>query len=439
MGYRFIFVRNRLVVATASLVLTSVCLSTHSLLAEQEAILNLDLDSAAALARSRAERVLAREAGLAVTDADSRAAMAFSRPSLQLGAEYTYNGDLATVPFGPFGNIETGRDNDLRGRLHAEYLLWHRGRRRITRKQNWALSDVARADVMLAARDAAFRARSAVAAVWFARARRDVATDRVQQRREELVDARDLRDVGKVTELDVRQAAINLIQAEDEVREAEAEIERARIEAAAAVASAPNTIRIVGTLKRAEAVDALLERAREFINSGPEIAALRSRIRFEEAESRIQHALMWPELRSVGEYSSDGDSLNDQEQSWHIGLTLAWRFYSGGEHRLRAMSASRRALEWRHLWEGEVRERGRLVEQIAVDLRQLDTRIGEQERAVELSAANYDDARDQYRAGLITLTRLGEISLGVAEARFRFVELVHDEVNRVIDLLRVLE
>ena len=37
---------------------------------------------------------------------------------------------------------------------------------------------------------------------------------------------------------------------------------------------------------------------------------------------------------------------------------------------------------------------------------------------MNLSRQNYEDAREQYRAGTITLTQLGDFNLGYAEARF---------------------
>ena len=65
------------------------------------------------------------------------------------------------------------------------------------------------------------------------------------------------------------------------------------------------------------------------------------------------------------------------------------------------------------------------IEKIDINLRSLEQRTIIQKEAVKLSGENYEDARGQYRAGTITLTRLGEFSLSYSEARFNLLGLFY--------------
>ena len=406
---------------------------------EPKEILKLDIHDAAELARERAEAVLAAQAAVEAKEKDGRADLAFAYPQLIINTNYTRNEELSTIPFGPFGEIETGRKNDYRGSVHADQLIWSFGKLSATRDQADANIAVALAELAIASRDAAHIARVAVTRFLLAHARHQVSQERVSQRHDELEDAKDLRQVGIVTDLDVRQASINLIRAKDQLQTIEANLKQGHLDVAAALALAPEAFLITGKLVRPQGVSSLISTVKDQLDQGSEITRLLARYEAQSAEKRNLRAESLPELRAVAEGSKDGDDLDNLEDAWSAGISLTWDLYSGGDRKARKAAATSRMYELQLRREELIRERQKQFKKLEIELNVLDQRIANEKEAVDLAAANYSDARDQYRAGLITLTRLGEISLAVAEARFRYVSLVNDEQTAVNELLRLLE
>ena len=402
-------------------------------------ILELDILSAAELARERVEAVMAAQIAVEASQEDGRADLAFAYPQLRVNGSYTRNQELSTIPFGPFGEIETGRRNDYRGMIHAEQLLWSFGKLSATRDLADANTSIANAALKAASRDAAHRARVGVTNVLFFRAQLQVARERVSQRREEREDAQDLRQAGIVNELDVRQASINLIRAEDALKAIEANFKQAHLELAAALALTPESFTVEGELTRPQKVSHLIATAGALVEVGSDMANLSARYQAQDAEYRELNAETLPELRAVADASKDGEDVDNLQDAWSVGLNLTWDLYSGGVRRAQKAAAANRMRELHYRKRELIRERRSQLDKLEVDLNALDKRISEEQRAVNLAAENYQDARDQYRAGLITLTRLGETSLAVAEARFRYVSLFRDEQLAVNELLRLME
>ncbi|MBW2368833.1 MAG: TolC family protein, partial [Deltaproteobacteria bacterium] len=79
------------------------------------------------------------------------------------------------------------------------------------------------------------------------------------------------------------------------------------------------------------------------------------------------------------------------------------------------------------------------VERIDFNAVALKERAEIQQETVALSRDNYKDARAQYRAGTITLTRLGDFNLAYAEARFLLLRVYFLQQELNSDVLALLE
>ncbi len=407
--------------------------------AEEAEPIVLDADSADALARLRVESVEAAREALEAQRSLTRADRAFAYPRIGASATYTYNGDLPEIDFGPFGDFEAGRENDYRLDLSGEQLLYAFGRRDAVQDRSRALVESSRAELSRTRLEAGMRARTALADVWLSQADLEIASERLSQRNDELEDARDLFEVGNVAEIDVREASIRVIQSEDSLRSVRARAERARLALAAAVAADPEDIRVEGVLDRPKDLETRISAARDRIEGGVEIRSLRALRKVEDATRRDLGAQQRPEILGFGALGADGDKPDDLDSSWNVGIAIQWSLYDGGDRIARQSAAKHRAREFGQRIEDVRRSRRTALAQLVSDLRYLDERITRQREAVTLAESNYEDAREQYRAGLITITRLGDVSLDVAEARFRLAALVHREVLTSIELRRLAE
>ena len=126
------------------------------------------------------------------------------------------------------------------------------------------------------------------------------------------------------------------------------------------------------------------------------------------------------------------------DQSWNIGVQVQWNIFDGGL--LRASRSSQRTqlvIQTEKLTQ-TLRQLTAETQKLEVNLKSLDVRINLQTSAVDLSQRNYEDARGHYRAGTITLTRLGEFNLVYAEARFNLQQLYYLKRQQILMGLAML-
>lgn len=396
--------------------------------------LELDPDTAAALARDKAEAVLAARAAVSVSRGEGRALASYAWPQVGAEAGYTYIGEEPVI----YSGLPQDEEEYLLA-IRGEQLLWTFGRHSATRDRRQALTDSASADLALARREAAFRARIAVEAVLLAQARRAVAEDRVRQRQDELEQATLRRQAGTVTDLDVRQTETAVLVARNQVGEAAAAIRQSMAELATAIAEPIERIAVAGSLDRPVGIERLLATAREHIKTSPETAALAAGIRGQVALADEALTAYLPELYAEAEAYTVGPEWDETEEGWSAGLSLRWNLYDGGARLAQRSAALDRRRQLLRQEAGVRRERARELAQIKATTASLAERIDRQRRIVDLNAANYQDVLSQYRNGLTTLTRVGEVSLAVAENRFTLLELIYREAVAAHRLRRLIE
>lgn len=399
----------------------------------------LDAERAAALARANTERVLAAHAGRAATLAESRARFGQLLPQVRADANYTYYEDSAPPTTGG-GDFDLSDNHDrYDAGAQLEQLLWSFGRIDGTLEARGALEQLSAAELLEAERDAAYRARLAVAEVQVEMARLTVARERLEQRQSELEDAEDRFAVGAVAELDVREARIVLIAARNAVRAAVADLARARNELAAAVAIHDRELVVSEEPATIDGIETLIATARTNIAEGPEIASLRAQAALRAADREVERGRALPELSAFGAWRSEGPEVDDQDGQWRVGLSVTWNIYDGGTTWARAAAARADTIRLRRLSEDLARERLRQFDDAVAELETLSERIAAEREAVALAQENYEDARDRYREGVIDRIRLGEANLQITLARLRLIDLRHLEVRAATLLQRLAE
>ena len=405
----------------------------------EDAIVELDIDDAVELARHQSEAVLASKKAIESVKSSTRAEMAFAYPHLSLNGTYTRNEQLPSFPFGPFGEIESGRKNDYRGNLHAEQLIWNFRRSRAIRKQSDARISNSTANAAIISREIAYQTRLSILGLLLERARKKITQERISQRQDELDDARDLRDAGLVTELDSRQAEINLVRTNDLLRTVDSRISQFQFDIASQLAMGPDKFQIIGKLARPVELNEWISNVRLRIMQSAELVKLQSENKIQNTEKRSLKSERLPKLYLFADAGQEGDNLGDLSDSWGIGLRLSWDLYDGGDRMARKLSADNRIHEINLLQDEIIRNRRSAIAKIEIEIKSIDERITLEKQALELARANYSDAREQYRSGLITLTRLGETSLAVSETRFRHISLIHQEQITLAELIRLTE
>ncbi len=368
-----------------------------------------------ALENSESIRIVRENA--AMLRAEARQTCAFAKPQLRMESRYLEMGDSSES-----NPLFESPERELSAGLTASQVLYAGGRIR----RSFALGDnlEKQADLLYRSgkRDISKAVKISFDSVLLEQAVLDILKDRMKQRQNELDDAKDLREAGMVTSLDVRQAMLNLNFAKDEYKAGENAFrhaltdfnlslgrspENAPLHPDGKLAEISDTHRILLQLKKAYAGDRFLD-----IASGKkeqEAAVLAYEIARGE---RLPRLLLLASGNTQGEYPDETDEY------WNIGLQMDWSISDGGLTAAKSASAlSRQRIAQDNLKKIR-KELAGSIEKIGNTIRTLEERTRLQKEAVELSRQNYDDARGQYRAGTITLTRLGDFNLNYAEARF---------------------
>jgi len=360
--------------------------------------------------------------------AGARAGVSGLLPQLGLDAGYYEMGTNADpIPLFPTP------DREYNATLEAAQLLWAGGRviGGFRLKGNLESQSGVMERIGLSA--LRYKVASMYYGVLFEKSRVRVHKDRVEQRQQELSDARALGEAGIASPLDIRQAALSLSVARDSLLEVELAYRQAlidfNIELGNITLDEKGLLSPEGELGRAhgilEALSSLGQGMKDENLPELRMSSLASR------EAELKHSLAWgkslPELWLVGSATTSGQETSAMDESWMAGLNIKFDIYDGGlrgAERAGALSEKRRA--------GRELERTRkLVSGRVFSMRMraetVDERIRLRTEAVEMATGNYEDARAEYRAGLSTLTRLGEFNLALAEARLGLLGLYLEE------------
>ncbi len=366
--------------------------------------------------------------------------VAFLKPQVNLIGGYSKLGTNA--PDIPIPELQYP-DRDLLAQAELSQLLYAGGRiwKSLALEKN--LYKQADQQEISGIRDIVKAVKSAFDSVLYQKAAVEILKDRFLQRQRELEDAQRLWEVGMVTLLDVRQARLNLNFAHDGLKEMEASHMDALIDFNLALGRSMDEklLNPEGTLDELDDLDGMIQSLYDFVGGD---AFVDIELRKTEMETaRLNHEVArggyYPEFLLFSTAATRGESRSDMDESWSVGLQMRWHFSDGGLTRSRTAEAASRLIGARENLKKTRKNLYGRVEQIALNHETLKQRKKIQQEAVKLAEENYEDAREQYLAGTITLTTLGEFNLRFAEARFNLIGIYFLDRQLLIETEALLE
>ncbi len=267
--------------------------------------------------------------------------------------------------------------------------------------------------------------------------------DRLDQRQMELADATDLRDNGYATSLDVRQAMQSLNVATGELISAKRGLSDALTDFNTSLGIPPGAEPLVpeGDLSQAPDLAALDRELVKRLEKG-NLLDLQSDGALADGAKlnyRIAGSELFPTASLFVSGKTAGEETDEMTESLAAGVEVRWTIFSGGLARSKKAAARatlKKAQDQLSLTEKELKAR---VNSLGIRRTEVEARINLQQESVKLAKENYEDARGHYRAGTITLTRLGEFSLSYAEARFTLQSLFLQQRELASDMEQLLE
>lgn len=322
-------------------------------------------------------------------------------------------------------------DRQMTTGITASKLLWAGDRINQSHSLKKDLKGLARLEESSMKRDLAKQVSSAFVDVLYQQARLDVLQDRVKQRSDELSDATDFFGAGMVTNLDVREAKLQLHVAKDDLRSGESQFHTALVDFNLTLGEGADHDLMVpeGMLVRPQGLNEKLLKLETFYKERKQIDVKKA----EEAVNISQRSLNLakdeakPVVSLVAGTEYGGEKVADMEASWNVGAQLTWNFYDGGTIDAGIASARARQRSSKATLNQAEKSLSGTLNKLKTEVESLNRRIALQEETVALSNGNYEDARRLYGTGTMTLTRLGDFNLLYAEARFNLLQLYYLE------------
>lgn len=366
--------------------------------------------------------------------------VAFLKPQLNMVAAYAKLGTNA--PDIPVPELEYP-ERDILAQLQLSQVLFAGGRIMNSLELEKNLYKQADHQEITGIRDIVKDVKFSFDSVLFQKALVDILQDRLVQRQRELEDARNLWEVGVVMLLDVRQAQLSLNLADDALKEREVSHKQALIDFNIALGRSGSQELLVpdGALSEIEDLDAMIQKLYESMDKDDflDIGLRKTEVETARLNHQIARAGYYPEVRFFSTAATQGDSRTDMDESWSVGLQMQWNFLDGGLTRAQSAQSTAQLRRARENLERTKKNLSGQVEKIAIDNEILNQRKLLQIEAVQLAEANYEDAREQYRGGTITLTTLGEFNLRFAEARFNLIQIYFFKRRLMIEAEALLE
>jgi len=397
----------------------------------------ITLDEAVTMALEQSESMRIVEESADITRAEGRKAVAFTLPQIDLEGRYLRSkieSDIAFFEAPEWTKSWTAQASQV---VFAGGKIWNSWK---LRNSLYDLSDTGR---KAGRRDIISGVKISFYNILLHKEELKVFRDRIDQRTEELQDAQDLLDAGMVTSLDVRQAQLSLNNATDQLKAAEEAYTNAQVDFNVLLgrSGGGDLLTPEGVLGRATGLNdtiSLLDGAlQEETLIDIQLAKndqTASRMRY-----RIANGDYLPTLALIGYAQTSNETFGETVDIYAAGFQLSWNILNGG------LSTANRAsaLSELHVSENKLekmkKELSGTINIFRVTASSLDERIALQEESVVLSEKNYEDAREQYRAGTITQTRLGDFNLSYALARFNLLRLYYLENELHIKAASLLE
>ncbi|MBW1988406.1 MAG: TolC family protein [Deltaproteobacteria bacterium] len=402
-----------------------------ALLALAPAAWGITRDQAVKYALEHSDELAASRHESEALSAQGRQAASIAWPHVSTQAGYNELDTNAPAFPNPLLNPWFFPERDISAKVQASQVLFAGFRVLNSLKLKSSLYEQATLSYDASRRGVVRRVKDAFDSVLLARASLEVLRDRAEQAQAEFQDAKDLYDAGMVTSLDVRQARLALNTTQMAVREAQAALDTAITGFNQLIGRPPGEEPLVpeGDLSETPEVELLVDALFSSLESWnfPDVDLARTREKSALYQKKVAGGRLFPEVAAVGTAETSGQEFDEMYESWTAGINLKWDIFDGGliwAQRAEAAARHKRASAGVSAAKKEIVA---AVRRIRANLDGVNARIGLAEETVKLSEQNYQDARGHYRAGTITITRLGEFSVAWAQARFSLLSLYREK------------
>lgn len=398
------------------------------------------------------DRVRAAHPGLQASRARHAAVVAQTRalvgellPRVIARAGYLYQAEQR-LDLG-FQEVTQEAEDRWEAALRVEQLIWGWGLHGADHDVRDARRLASVADIAATERDLISAAREAHNAWLLADATVIIARQRLDQRADVFSRTERLAapQAGLASQLDLRQARLDLLDARSDLRSAEQDLVEAELLIARLIGERHGSFHLTATDRLEElTLDAHQEgspdwQGRDLAAAGPDVRSLEASAEAEEAEARRRRSDRLPILSGFAEAVADGEpgDRESRDETWRAGLTLRWELYDGGVNAARQEAARARMRALAAQREDLIRDRRYRFDRAMSRWQTLQEQLAIVEEAIALAEDNYQTALGNFDQGLLTVTELGEFSLGIWEQRFARAGIRFRQ-RQVLDVLREL-
>ncbi|MDD7984161.1 TolC family protein [Lentisphaera marina] len=321
--------------------------------------------------------------------------------------------------------FENNEDERLNSSLSISQYLYGFGRKKWALEEGLAEVKLSRLQNAMMIRDLSFKARVDYWSYIFEQAGLEVAKERLKLSEEEEQDTESLFEAGTLSRVDVLQTKVSKMQALNTTRSQESRLNESMFEFASSIGKVHSKIKSIETLSPPKHVEKLLVEVKRMLDKSLEIATLEadsnvSRTKIEQVKSEYA-----PELYGLASAGVTGPDTDDLEDGWLVGVTLNWAILDGKQRSSRQLFESKNIIANDFSVKAEIRERTRIYLQLESQWESLAEQIYNEKQALAFAEENYKIAREQYRAGLLTLLQVSDVNLQLVESRYRLLSIIY--------------
>ena len=354
------------------------------------------------------------------------------------------NKELRLSNFKTQGNIQAGYDNLVDGdnsmafgfqldedeRISSSFqvsqYLYGFGRKKWATEQGMAEINLSRLQNSMMIRDLTFKARINFWTHIFEKAGLNIAKERLKLAEEEESDTESLFEAGTLSKVDVLQTRVSKMQAKNTTKSQSSRLKKSMHELASSIGKVHAQIVSSTELTPPKNIEKLFVEVRAMLDQSLDIAIFKAESKISQTRIEQTQSEYLPELYGSASAGVVGPSTDDLEEGWLLGLTLNWAILDGKQRDNKALFETKNILANDFSIKAEIRERNRIYQQLWADWESLTEQISNERDALEYAEENYEIAREQYRAGLLTLLQVSDVNLQLVESRFRLLSIIYE-------------
>lgn len=254
-----------------------------------------------------------------------------------------------------------------------------------------------------------------------------VARESLKQSQQHLEDAQTQFEIGKQAkyavikaEVDVANAQVNLIKAENGVKSAIVGLETA------AGVPMPATIRFLDSLDMHED-DMTLEKALSDADSlRPDLRGATAKVEVARSQIAASRASFLPNISGSAGYSYQKNGTSDWRNNWSIGASLTQPIYEGGAIRAGVDQAKASIMQAEAVLDQTWQDARSEVSQAIIDKQDAQERITAAVKFIEQADLGLSMSQERFRAGSATFIEVTDAEVALVNARITHAQALYD-------------